>query len=254
MARILALANQKGGVGKTTTAINLAAGLAMSGRRVLLIDVDPQANATSGLGLPKDGSLGAMHVILKPERAPEAVVKGVLPQLDMLPGSPMLVNIDRTIGEELDREVRLRQAIAAIKDGYDFVIIDCPPSLGIITRNALRASGGIIVPIQTEYYAMEGLSQILSAVKAAQDPKTGQPEIEGILFTMFDRRLALAKEVVADIRSHLLGKTYRVRIPRDVALSEAPSFGKCIFDYDLRSRGAWAYLEFAKEVLDERGK
>jgi len=250
VARILALANQKGGVGKTTTAINLAAALAIAGRRVLLVDIDPQANATSGLGLPKDGKLGMMHVLLRPERIHEAVVQGVLPGLDMLPGSPMLVNIERTIGEVPDREQRLRQAVSGVKDRYDAIVIDCPPSLGIITRNALRASDGIIVPIQTEYYAMEGLSQILSAIKAARDPKSGRPDVEGVLFTMYDRRLGFAREVVADIRAHLQGQTYETKIPRDVALGEAPSFGKCIFDYDLRSRGAWAYLEFAKEVLD----
>jgi chromosome partitioning protein len=194
-----------------------------------------------------------MNVLLKPERVTEAIAKGVLPRLDVLPGSPMLVNIDRTIGEVPDRDQRLRQALALVQTQYDFVIMDCPPSLGLLTRSALRASDGIIVPIQTEYYAMEGLSQILSAIKAARDPKTGRPELEGILFTMFDPRLSLSKEVVADVRSHLHDKVYDVKIPRDVALGEAPSFGKCIYDYDLRSRGAWAYLEFTKEVLDDRG-
>ncbi len=254
MTKILALANQKGGVGKTTTAINLSAALALAGSRVLLIDIDPQANATSGLGLPKDSPLGVMHVLLRPERTPELVVKSAVPGLDLLPASPMLVNVDRTIGEVPDRDYRLRQAVAKLSPSYGFIIIDCPPSLGLLTRNALRASAGVIVPIQTEYYAMEGLGQILTAVKSARDPKTGQPEVEGILFTMYDGGLSLAREVVVDISSHFHDRAYSVRIPRDVALGEAPGFGKCIFDYDLRSRGAWAYLEFAKEVLDDRGR
>jgi len=250
MTRVLALANQKGGVGKTTTAINLSAALALGGQRVLLVDVDPQANATSGIGQRKDGPLSAMHVFLRPERTAEVIIRGVLPGLDLLPSGPMLVNIDRTIAEEPDRESRLRRAIDLVRPSYDFVIIDCPPSLGVVTRNALRGSNGVVVPIQTEYYAMEGLSQILSAIKSARDPKTGLPEIEGILFTMFDPQLSLSREVVADVRGHLADRVYDVKIPRDVALGEAPSFGKCIFDYDLRSRGAWAYLQLAKEVLD----
>jgi chromosome partitioning protein len=252
VAKILTVANQKGGVGKTTTAINLSAALALAGRKTLLIDIDPQANATSGLGHKKDALVGSVNVLMRPERCPEAIAGAILPNLDLLPANPMLVNLERNIGEVQDRDARLKQGLALVTEKYDFIIIDCPPSLGLLTKNALRASEGVIVPIQTEYYAMEGLSQILSAVQAAQSPETGKPEIEGILFTMFDPRIALAREVVNEITGHFPDKVHSVRIPRDVPLGEAPGFGKCIFDYDLRCRGAMAYLELAKEVLNER--
>jgi chromosome partitioning protein len=252
VARIITVANQKGGVGKTTTSINLSAALALAGRRTLLIDIDPQANATSGLGHRKDGLIGAVNVLMRPERCLEAISGSILPNLDLLPANPMLVNLERNIGEVQDRDTRLRQGLSLVADTYEFIVIDCPPSLGLLTKNALRASHGVIVPIQTEYYAMEGLSQILSAVKAAQMPKTGEPAIEGILFTMHDPKITLAREVVTEITGHFPDKVHSVKIPRDVSLGEAPGFGKCIFDYDLRCRGAMAYLELAKEVLNDR--
>jgi chromosome partitioning protein len=164
----------------------------------------------------------------------------------------MLINVERTISDLPDRESRLKQALGSVDSNYEFVIIDCPPSLGILPRNALRASAGVIVPIQAEYYAMEGLSQIVSAIKGTQDPATSLPGIEGVLFTMYDKGLSLAREVAAEVGGHFRDKMYGTKIPRDVALAEAPSFGKCILDYDLRSRGAWAYLELAKEVLHDR--
>jgi chromosome partitioning protein len=249
MARIISIANQKGGVGKTTTAINLSAGLAISGRKILLIDMDPQANATSGIGVvPQERNIFD-HFLLNPRAGMSMRKKTSVPGLTLLPSHHNLIQIEQVISRSEDVETRLDKAIGPITKGYDYIIVDCPPSLGHLTTNALYLSDSVIMPIQCEYFAMEGLTRILKLIREVN--REGKPplEIEGVLLTMFDFEMDLDKDVAAEIREYFREKVYKTYIPRDVSLGEAPSFGKPIFDYAPSSRGAYGYMNLCKEVM-----
>ena len=251
MTRIIAIANQKGGVGKTTTAINLSMGIALAGRRVLLVDLDPQCNATSGLGITPPQVARGYHYLLEPEAVTSTLVPSKREGLDVLPGTPHLVDVEASLEHLGDKHKRMSRVLARIADNYDFIMVDCPPSLGILTVNALYACGSVIVPIQCEYYAMEGLSKITQAIKRVARQKPGPLEVEGIVLTMYDPHLQLAREVTEEVKEFFGNRVYQTIIPRDVALSEAPSHGLGIMEYALRSRGARAYVELTKEVLSD---
>jgi len=249
MPRVIAVANQKGGVGKTTCAMNLSVAIAVAGYRTLLIDIDPQANTTSGLGVDKERLVTVMNVLLNPDKIESAILEDVCHGLDMIPSNAAVANVEQVLLDQQDRNGRLAKAVGRVVDSYDFVLIDCPPSLGVLTRNALGASDSVLIPIQCEYYAMEGLSQIVGAVKKARGREGTPLVIEGIVCTMYDGAVPLCREVVEEIEQYFPDEIYRTKIPREVELSEAPSFGKSVLDYDLRSRGARAYIELAKEVI-----
>lgn len=246
MARIISVANQKGGVGKTTTAINLAAGLAKAGRSALVIDVDPQCNATSGLGVEP----AQRHPLLAGKPLAEAVVETAQPNLYVLPGSQSLADADALSASNRQRASTLRQQLGGELGGFDFVFIDCPPSLGQLTRAALGASAEVYIPIQCEYFAMEGLSQIIDLARQTKARDNHRLEIGGIVLTMFDPALDLAREVADEVRGYFEDTVFDTLIPRDVNISEAPSHGLSVLDYSPRARGAWAYAELAMEVID----
>jgi chromosome partitioning protein len=248
VGRILAVANQKGGVGKTTTVVNLAACLAEAGRRVLVVDADPQANATSGLGLR--GRAGGTDRLLWGEGdvASEAVATAV-PGLDLVPASDGLAGADITLAELADRERRLRRALVPARDAYDYLLVDCPPSLGLLTVNALAAADGVVVPIQCEYYALEGLAQLMATLERVRRGLNPGLAIEGVVLTMFDARTNLSAQVVDEVKRHFRNRVYGVLIPRLVRLSEAPSHGMPISLYDPRSRAAEVYRQLAEEVM-----
>ncbi len=252
MGKIIAIANQKGGVGKTTTAINLAAGLAYLNKRVLMVDFDPQGNATQGIGhtiLLNDYTV--YDALLGGKDIKECIKTMKRPPLDILPANINLAGADlEMVKIENDREKLLKRQLAKIKDAYDFIIVDCPPSLGLLNTNALSAADSVMIPVQCEYYALEGVTQLLQTIRLVQKLFNPNLRIEGVLLTMFDRRTNLSEEVREEVHSHFKEKTYKTFIPRNIKLSEAPSQGKSIFDYDINSDGAKAYVSLTKEVLN----
>ena len=251
---ILAVANQKGGVGKTTTVINLGASLAAAEKKVLLVDFDPQANCTSGFGLPKRGEIPSVYDLLTGAAPVEEVVRNTdLPTLSMIPGSISLAGAEVELAALEDRENYLMNALEPIRHDYDFIIIDCPPSLGLLTLNALVVSDQLIIPMQAEYFAMEGISELLRTVERVRESYNPNLSIKGVLLTMVDERTNLAKQVIEEVQSHFGAKVYKTLIPRNIRLAEAPSFGKPVLLYDIASRGAQSYLKMTEEFLAREG-
>lgn len=252
MARIIAIANQKGGVGKTTTAVNLAASLAAAEQRVLLVDGDPQGNASSGIGLIRDEIGETVYdVLLDAERIETAIVHGVqFKHLDVLPSTPDLAGAEVELVTENERELAMRRALDRVRDRYDYILIDCPPSLGLITINMLAAADALLIPLQCEYYALEGLSQLLNTVHLVQQGVNPSLGIDGVVLTMYDARLNLSRQVATDAREYFGTKVFQSVVPRNIRLAEAPSFGKPIILYDVASVGAQAYMGVAKELLE----
>ena len=250
LGRIIAIANQKGGVGKTTTSVNLSACLAFLGKKVLLIDIDPQGNASSGLGVRKGDLESCIYdVIINDEDIKEVIQQTDVENLYIVPATISLAGAEIELVSTISREVRLKKAVQEIKNNFDFIIIDCPPSLGLLTINALTASDALIIPVQCEYYALEGLSQLLSTVRLVQKHLNKELMIDGVLLTMLDARTNLGLQVIDEVKRYFQDRVYRSIIPRNVRLSEAPSHGKPVILYDSKSRGAEVYLELAREVI-----
>ncbi len=251
MSKVIAVANQKGGVGKTTTAVNLSSCLAYKGKKVLLLDIDPQGNTTSGLGIDKKGIKKSTYdVLINEVKIEETLMSTPIESLKLCPSNIELAGAEVELVSTISRENKLKYALAEIKDEYDFIIIDCPPSLGLLTLNSLTAANTILVPIQCEYYALEGLSQLMETVKLVQKHLNPSLDVEGVVLTMFDARTNLSIQVVEEVKKHFRNKVYRTIIPRNVRLSEAPSFGLPIILYDPKSKGAECYLELAEEVIE----
>lgn len=250
MGKIIVLANQKGGVGKTTCAVNIAACIAAQGKKVLLVDLDAQGNATSGLGVNKKSVLRSSYdVLCAGASAEESVVREVFKNLDLISSSLNLAGAEIELAGSEGRESKLKKALSLVRDKYDFIFIDCPPSLGLITINALCACDSVLIPIQCEYYALEGLSQLMNSIRTIKRLYNSTIGIEGVVLTMFDSRLNLTVQVANEIKKYFPNKVYKTAIPRNVRLSEAPSFGKPVIYYDPASRGAKAYMELAAEFI-----
>ncbi len=250
MAKVIAVANQKGGVGKTTTSVNLAAGLGLLGKKTLLIDIDPQGNATSGVGVDKrTAKLSTYNILVDGAKASEVVVNTDFKCLDVLPSSLDLAAAELEIVDLKKREAILKNSVATVRGNYDYIIIDCPPSLGLITTNALCLADSILVPIQCEYYALEGLSQLMNTVRRVKRQYNDLLEMEGVLLTMYDGRLNLTQQVVEEVKKYFPRKVFNTVIPRGVRLSEAPSFGKPVMYFDKSCKGTMAYMELSEEIL-----
>jgi len=255
MGKIIAIANQKGGVGKTTTTVNLAASLGVLEKKVLLIDADPQANASSGLGIiVEEVENGSYQLLEHTITAKEAIVPTNSPNVDIIPAHIDLVAIEIELVDKDKREYKLKETLAEIKNDYDYILIDCAPSLGLITLNALVAADSVIIPIQCEYFALEGLGKLLNTIKSVQKIHNSELDIEGLLLTMYDSRLRLSNQVVEEVNKHFQNMVFKTVIQRNVRLSEAPSFGESIISYDATSKGAVNYLNLANEILKQHNK
>lgn len=251
MGKTIAIANQKGGVGKTTSSVNLGASLATLGKKVLLLDIDPQGNTTSGIGINKADVTYCIYDVLINDISPaDVVLKTNIEGLSIIPATIQLAGAEIELVPTISREIRLKRALQIIKDQYDYILIDCPPSLGILTINSLTAADSVLIPIQCEYYALEGLSQLLNTIRLVQKHLNTNLLIEGVLLTMLDARTNLGIQVIEEVKKYFQDKVYKTIIPRNVRLSEAPSHGQSIISYDPKSRGAEVYLDLAKEVID----
>jgi len=250
MGKVIAIANQKGGVGKTTTAVNLASALAVLEKKILLIDADPQANATSGLGIAvEEKKAGTYELLEHTATAVETILPTNVPHLDLIPSHIDLVAIEIELVDKAEREYMLKKALQNVREDYDFILIDCAPSLGLITLNALTAADAIVIPIQCEYFALEGLGKLLNTIKSVQKLHNKTLDIEGLLLTMYDARLRLSNQVVEEVKKHFGDMVFNTIIQRNIRLSEAPSYGENIIQYDATSKGAQNYLSLAEEVL-----
>lgn len=251
MAKILSITNQKGGVGKTTTCVNLGACLAQVGKKVLVVDIDPQGNTTSGLGVSRHRLKKCVYNVLIDGVPVEAVIQPTdIPTLEVVPATIQLAGAEIELVPAMSREVKLKNALDAVRGFYDYVLIDCPPSLGLLTLNALTASDGVLVPVQCEYYALEGLGQLINTITLVQRHLNASLSVFGALLTMYDARTNLSSQVVEEVRNYFKGKVFETVIPRNVRLSEAPSYGQPITIYDPKSKGAEVYCELAREVID----
>jgi len=254
MGKIIAIANQKGGVGKTTTSVNLAASLGVLEKKVLLIDADPQANATSGLGIDVEQvETGTYQLLEHTSSAEESIITTSAPNVDIIPAHIDLVAIEIELVDKDERESMLKKAIEHLKPAYDYILIDCAPSLGLLTLNALTAADAVIIPIQCEYFALEGLGKLLNTIKSVQKIHNPELDIEGLLLTMYDSRLRLSNQVVEEVQKHFNDMVFKTIIQRNVRLGEAPSYGESIINYDVSSKGATNYLSLAKEIITKHG-